>query len=457
MGKKSIMRMLLTLSISQICFMLLAIITFVIGSFMLVETGVILSPEVISKSVEVVKKEAVNDTLDEKSIPAYIEYAQLSDNGSYENGSINDKKLINEVYQKGKVNQLRFMNTTTYECVGGSSEKWIIGYKDTTSQFSNPFLRDIFPSADLTIILAFLLTIIIGFVLILRLYRNRLSKELTKITNIQNTILSEEDEISKLSSPLKEVNHILIVLSEMEKTVKESTRKQLKQAQLLESSIQALTHDIQTPATVVSGNLELLEETEMNEKQKEYVGYAQDGISRISEYVEELKALVKLEQQKKEYAFFNEQYVVSLISLANQISSLQNITVSVIQKDTADDLQIQPKAIQKAFQNIVSNAIGFSNQSSDIRLQFKRNEYEYIVSVIDNGKGFSAESLNKATQKFYSENKARNGRHYGLGLSIVEKIMEEHSGFLKIENLHEKKEIIGAKVSLVFPLNKKVL
>ena len=72
--------------------------------------------------------------------------------------------------------------------------------------------------------------------------------------------MSDDEEISELSSPLKEVNDILIILSEMEKTVKESTKKQLKQAQLLENSIQSLTHDIQTPATVVSGNLELLED-----------------------------------------------------------------------------------------------------------------------------------------------------------------------------------------------------
>ena len=60
--------------------------------------------------------------------------------------------------------------------------------------------------------------------------------------------------------------------------------------------------------------------------------------------------------------------------------------------------------------------------------------------------------MEKATQKFYSENKARSGSHYGLGLSIVDKIMNEHNGFIQIENLEVDNTIIGAKVSLVFPL-----
>ena len=452
MGEKSIMRRLLTLSISQICYMFIVVMMFGLGVFFLGETEIIISPNAISQNVEIIKEEALDNTLEEMDIPAYIEYAKLSDSGNYINGSIQDEELIQEVCEKGKINQLRFMNGTTYELIGNSSEKWVLGYKSATSQFSNDFLRSVFPSADLTIISCFLIAVITGFLVILKVYRNRLSKELNKITNIQNTILSDDREISELSSPLKEVNDILIILSEMEKTVKESTKKQLKQAQLLENSIQSLTHDIQTPATVVSGNLELLEETNMDVNQKEYVKYAQDGISKISEYVEELKTLSKLEQPKTEYVHFNEKYVDNLILLANQIARLKNVTVSVIQKDWTDDLLIEPKDIQKAFQNIISNAVGFSEKSSQIKLKFINNKSEYIVSVIDNGKGFSKESLEKATQKFYSENKARSGSHYGLGLSIVEKIMNEHSGFLQIENLEVDNIIVGAKVSLIFKL-----
>ncbi|NSI06400.1 ATP-binding protein, partial [[Ruminococcus] gnavus] len=98
----------------------------------------------------------------------------------------------------------------------------------------------------------------------------------------------------------------------------------------------------------------------------------------------------------------------------------------------------------------------FSEKSSQIKLQFIKSKSEYIVSVIDNGKGFSKESLQKATQKFYSENKARSGSHYGLGLSIVEKIMNEHGGLLQIENLEVDNIIVGAKVSLIFPLKSNV-
>lgn len=455
MGKKSIMRMLLTLSISQICYIFIVIVIFEAGTLFLTETGIILSPQVISESVENITGKAVNGVLEAKDIPAYIEYAQLSNDGNYITGTIQDKELIEEVYKEGQVTHLQFMNGTKYECVNGLSEKWILGYKSGTSQFSNDFLRNVFPSADLTVVLSFFVTVVIGFFIILKWYRNQLRKELNKIISIRETILNDDEQISGVSSTLKEINDILIVLNEMEKAVKDSTKKQLKQAQLLEDGIQALMHDIQTPATVVSGNLELLEETEITGKQKEYLNDAQDGIKRISEYVEELKNLVKMEHLKTDYISLGEEYVNELISLANQIASLKNISIVVLQKDIADDLLIDGKAIQKAFQNIVSNAVDFSEEYTELKLQFQKHISEYRISVTDSGKGFSEESLKRATQKFYSENKARNGTHYGLGLAIVNKIMREHFGFLRLENLEENNKIIGARVTLVFPLDRK--
>lgn len=455
MGKKSIMRMLLTLSISQICYIFIVIVIFGAGTLFLTETGIILSSQVISESVENITGKAVNGVLEAKDIPAYIEYAQLSNDGNYITGTIQDKELIEEVYKEGQVTHLQFMNGTKYECVNGLSEKWILGYKSGTSQFSNDFLRNVFPSADLTVVLSFFVTVVIGFFIILKWHRNQLRKELNKIISIRETILNDDEQISGVSSTLKEINDILIVLNEMEKAVKDSTKKQLKQAQLLEDGIQALTHDIQTPATVVSGNLELLEETEITGKQKEYLNDAQDGIKRISEYVEELKNLVKMEHLKTDYISLGEEYVNELISLANQIASLKNISIVVLQKDIADDLLIDGKAIQKAFQNIVSNAVDFSEEYTELKLQFQKHISEYRISVTDSGKGFSEESLKRATQKFYSENKARNGTHYGFGLAIVNKIMREHFGFLRLENLEENNKIIGARVTLVFPLDRK--
>lgn len=104
-----------------------------------------------------------------------------------------------------------------------------------------------------------------------------------------------------------------------------------------------------------------------------------------------------------------------------------------MQKDLSSDILINPKDIQKTFQNIITNAIEFSNKFSTIKLYFIKNKSEYIISVVDSGTGFSNESLKKATEKFYSQNKASSDSHYGLGLFIFEKIMNENNVLLKLK------------------------
>lgn len=456
MGKKSIMRILLALGFFQVLYTLFTIVIFVLGTILLIRNDVIISPDKIEEDIMSIEQMAANGSLEADSIPAYIEYAKVSLVDEEITGTINDEKLINEVCEKGEIVHRQFMNSITYRYLKGNSDSWILGYKSTVSQFSSSTLRKIFPSADFAITLFFFLILGGGFLLILKHYRNSLNNELKKITGIRNTIM-EENNTSQVSSNIKEVDEILKVLCEMEEAVKESTKKQAMQAKALEDGIQALTHDIQTPATVVSGNLELLEETNIDDKQKEYLAYAQGGIHRITDYVNELKELIKLEPNFNRYDSFDQRFVEDLISIASQIAILKDIKMEIIKKDVAVDLLIEQKEIKKAFQNIVANAVEVSSEASVLQICFEKDRTQYMVSVIDSGRGFSRESMKKATQKFYSENKARNDNHYGLGLSISDKIMKAHGGEVRIENVKKKDEVIGSKVSLVFPFSSKTV
>lgn len=254
MGKKSIMRILLALGFFQVLYTLFTIVIFVLGTILLIRNDVIISPDKIEEDIMSIERMAANGSLKADSIPAYIEYAKISLADKEITGTINNEKLINEVCEKGEIVHRQFMNSITYRYLRGSSDSWILGYKSTVSQFSSSTLRKIFPSADFAITLFFFLVLGGGFLLILKHYRNSLNNELRKITGIRNTIM-EENNTSQVSSDIKEVDEILKVLCEMEEAVKESTKKQAMQAKALEDGIQALTHDIQTPATVVSLSL----------------------------------------------------------------------------------------------------------------------------------------------------------------------------------------------------------
>ncbi|NFL83865.1 GHKL domain-containing protein, partial [Clostridium botulinum] len=100
--------------------------------------------------------------------------------------------------------------------------------------------------------------------------------------------------------------------------------------------------------------------------------------------------------------------------------------------------------------NIITNAIDYCPVKGEILFSVD-SDNEYISFAIeDNGRGFTNEELDSATEQFYQGDKSRNSKnHYGMGLYITRNIIKKHGGNLILEN---SKEMGGAKVVIKLPL-----
>ena len=106
--------------------------------------------------------------------------------------------------------------------------------------------------------------------------------------------------------------------------------------------------------------------------------------------------------------------------------------------------------LNRAFMNIVSNAVEHTPSGSQLLLTARVEEDEFKFVCLDSGSGFSLESLEKATQLFYQEDKSRQSRnHSGLGLTIANDIIRLHHGGLALSN---DDNTHGAKVTITLPL-----
>ena len=130
------------------------------------------------------------------------------------------------------------------------------------------------------------------------------------------------------------------------------------------------------------------------------------------------------------------------ISIKSKIEKKKNIT-----------LKADPNLINQAFNNLAKNAIAsinektslVSNHKGEIVISLETKKEFCVLTMIDNGIGLP---VNKEflTEPYISRSK--NGS--GIGLAVVKKIMQDHKGNIELEN---NKNNIGAKVSLLFPLN----
>ena len=89
-------------------------------------------------------------------------------------------------------------------------------------------------------------------------------------------------------SKIREFEDALCSFSNMKDNLKISLEKQWHAEQLQREQIAALAHDLKTPLTVIQGNIDLINETELDDEQRLYADYITESSSQISIYIKTL-------------------------------------------------------------------------------------------------------------------------------------------------------------------------
>ena len=206
-----------------------------------------------------------------------------------------------------------------------------------------------------------------------------------------------------------------------------------------QNQISALTHDLKTPLTVARGNAELLAMTPLDEEQTDLLEHFQKGIAQVDAYVQELSELNKTSFKKSltlgEVSV--KDFVEDIYDQSLSLAQTKQINVAFDKKDIKKEIigNWDRSLLNRAFMNIVANAVEHMPSGSQLLLTARVEEDEFKFICLDSGPGFSLESLEKATQLFYQEDKSRQSRnHSGLGLTIANDIVRLHHGSLSLEN-----------------------
>lgn len=329
----------------------------------------------------------------------------------------------------------------------------IVNYQ-LSPRYRNAWMNQHFPNADLMMIGSMMVSILLIFVVLTFFYANKLRQQLRPILRATEKIAEQDLDFQTSQSTIKEFNQVLSGLDHMRVALRESLMENWKAEQDKQNQISALTHDLKTPLTVARGNAELLAMTPLDAEQMDLLEHFQKGITQVDAYVKELSELNKMSLTKTltlEDISVRE-FVEDIYDQTLSLAQTKQINVAFDKKDIKKEIigHWDRSLLNRAFMNIVANAVEHTPSGSQLLLTARVEEDEFTFICLDSGPGFSLESLEKATQLFYQEDKSRQSRnHSGLGLTIANDIIRLHHGSLSLSN---DDNTGGAKVTIILPL-----
>ena len=277
-------------------------------------------------------------------------------------------------------------------------------------------------------------------------YRKKLREPITQLQNGVERIQEDnldfhieydgDDELGRLCCSMEKMRR---KLRQKHKALWES----LEQRKLLNASV---SHDLRTPITVLKGYLDYLEKNIPQDKLTEdmlldTVSSMQGAVNRLELYVKSVRDIEKIENIEIEKR--SENVKLLLNELRSNVRQLAGNKEIIISNDiTEDKIQIDKGVFFRILENLLQNALRYAEKQVSINLSHKKDFL--ILTVKDDGKGFPAADLEKATTVFYSNDKEK--QHFGIGLSVCKILCEKHGGLLYVGNQKEKGACVTAKL-----------
>ncbi len=258
-------------------------------------------------------------------------------------------------------------------------------------------------------------------------YINSLSKGLVEISkgNLNYRVeVKGRDELSILGKNINYMTEELMNLKEREKEI-EKNKDRL---------IVSVSHDLRTPLTSIIGYIKLIKEKH-NEKDdiNKYIDIIDNKSNRLEELINDLfeytklaSCDIKLEKVNISLNEFMRQVVEGMMPVCNQ----NDLNILLEAPNEELNVNVDPAKMVRVFENIISNAIRYSNKKSNINIKIFKAENGAMVSIENEGKPIKEEELNKIFDMFYRTDGSRNNKTggSGIGLSIAKSIVELHGG-----------------------------
>ncbi|EJS74388.1 two-component sensor histidine kinase [Bacillus cereus] len=279
------------------------------------------------------------------------------------------------------------------------------------------------------------------------------------LKDIMNLDFSDKKVLNKNTDPTdfnlqiaaSQVPHIMKNLHETNQDLRNELQKEQQLEQSRKEFMSMVSHELKTPIAAVMGQLDgMIHGIGAYKDRDKYLKRSYEMMQDVNLLTEKVSELSKIQNPQ----FKPNLEVISLTNIIEDVMKKVDYFVSVkqltVQSNIKQDVQIlaDPKFIQTAIFNIISNAIHYTIDHQHVYIKLYEKPNGYALEVLNTGSQIDEDKLAHLFEPFYRANPCKHGlvQGSGLGLYIVKQILDKHQFPYGIQNTSQ-----GVKCSIVFP------
>ncbi len=212
------------------------------------------------------------------------------------------------------------------------------------------------------------------------------------------------------------------------------------------------SHEFKTPITSAKLNYEALINDFKTSKGVNFHLFSKniyEDLNRLEKITNELLNIHSLETGNYKLNLEEIDFLDMLSEVKKTFSTIiKDKKIAIVHPENKIKIKLDKKLIIQSLENLLSNAIRYSEKQSDVNINYYIKNDEFIFEIRDHGIGIGEFDLPLIFQRFFRAEGNRDYEHSGLGLSIVKHAIELHKGEIKAKSVINEGLIISFSIPL---------
>ena len=273
----------------------------------------------------------------------------------------------------------------------------------------------------------YFIVIIIFISIIISMYlAKKITKPIREITSNAKKIGEGKYDVVFPKNGISEIDSLSNTLEEVQKELR-------KNDEVRRDLMANVSHDLKTPLTMIKAYAEMIRDISYKDKKQmdEHLDIIMEESDRLTILVNDILELSKTQADVNMYNYEEYDLVKEIKKIIKRYKVMEELNnYKFILELPKKALVVADKnKINQVIYNLLNNAINYTGSDLVVKVRVTLEEGNYLIEIIDTGKGIKKEELNYIWDKYYKSEKKhkRNVVSTGLGLSIVKEILNKHN------------------------------